>query len=326
MRFYFLPCNVGWVLVNKHSVKEENIMSFIVDTQDFQVILDFIRFGISQARAAQLYYGHGTDNAEDDIYALIWDSLQLPWDAQEQQFLPARLTVREKKLLAERLEQRIIQRVPVPYLTNTAHFCGLTFYVDDRVLIPRSPIAELIRQQFAPWIAEEQVTRILDLCTGSGCIAIACCEWFPDAQVVGSDLSEQALAVATLNSERHQLAERLTLLQSDCFEKILEGAYDIIVSNPPYVPESGMQTLPAEYRHEPELALFAEQSGLAIVHKILQQAGRYLSDHGILVVEVGEAAEALIAAYPDVPFVWLDFEQGGEGIFLLTAQMVREYF
>lgn len=301
-------------------------MSFVTDTQDFQVILDFIRFGISQARTAQLYYGHGTDNAEDDIYALIWDSLQLPWDAQDPQFLAARLSAREKKLLTERIEQRIIQRVPVPYLTNTAHFCGLTFYVDDRVLIPRSPIAELIRQQFAPWIAEEQVTRILDLCTGSGCIAIACCEWFPAAQVVGSDLSEQALAVATLNSERHQLAEQLTLLQSDCFEQIPEEAYDIIVSNPPYVPERGMQTLPAEYRHEPELALFAEQSGLAVVHKILQQAGRYLSDHGILVVEVGEAAEALIAAYPDVPFVWLDFEQGGEGIFLLTAQMVREYF
>ena len=301
-------------------------MSYSADTQHFQVILDFIRFGISQARAAQLFYGHGTDTAEDDIYALIWDSLQLPWDNQSQSFLSARLSDREKTMLTERLERRIVQRVPVPYVTNTAHFCELTFYVDERVLIPRSPIAELIRQQFSPWIAEENVTRILDLCTGSGCIAIACCEWFPDAQVDGSDISEDALVVANLNQTRHQLAEQLTLFQSDCFDKIPEERYDIIVSNPPYVPQSSMDLLPTEYRHEPSLALMAKHDGLAIVHTILQQAGRYLSDHGILVVEVGEAADALIAAYPDVPFVWLDFEQGGEGIFLLTAQMVREHF
>lgn len=301
-------------------------MSYSADTQHFQVILDFIRFGISQARAAQLFYGHGTDTAEDDIYALIWDSLHLPWDNQSHSFLSARLSDREKTMLTERLEKRIVQRVPVPYVTNTAHFCGLTFYVDERVLIPRSPIAELIRQQFSPWIAEENVTRILDLCTGSGCIAIACCEWFPDAQVDGSDISEDALAVANLNQTRHQLAEQLTLFHSDCFDKIPEERYDIIVSNPPYVPQSSMDLLPTEYRHEPSLALMAEHDGLAIVHTILQQAGRYLSDHGILVVEVGEAADALIAAYPDAPFVWLDFEQGGEGVFLLTAQMVREHF
>lgn len=300
-------------------------MSFVIDTQDFTHILDFIRFGISQARAADLYYGHGTDNAEDDIYALIWDSLQLPWEP-DPQFLAARLTAQEKKLLAERLEQRIIQRVPVPYLTQTAHFCDMTFYVDDRVLIPRSPIAELIRQQFSPWIVPENITRILDLCTGSGCIALACCAWFPDAQVDGSDISESALAVAAINAERHQCSEQLRLFQSDCFDHIPETTYDIIVSNPPYVADAVMKRLPAEYRHEPEMALFAEESGLAIVHRILHQAGKYLSNEGILVVEVGESAEDLIAAYPEVPFVWLDFEQGGDGIFLLTAQMVREHF
>ncbi len=302
------------------------IMSFIIDTEDFSTLLDFIRYGISQARAADLYYGHGTDNAEDDIHALVWDSLNLSWDAYNPAFLSAHLSAREKKLLTERLEQRIIQRIPVPYLTHRAHFCDRAFFVDERVLIPRSPLAELIRQQFSPWIAEDQVARILDLCTGSGCIAIACCAWFPDAQVVGSDLSEQALTVAAINAERHQVTQQLTLLQSDCFDHIPQSSYDIIVSNPPYVAKTVMQTLPAEYGHEPILALVAEQEGLACVHRILKHARNYLSDHGILVVEVGEAKDALITAYPDVPFVWLDFEQGGDGIFILTAQSVREYF
>lgn len=300
-------------------------MSFATETQDFETILDFIRYGISRARGADLYYGHGTDNAEDDIYALIWDSLSLPWEP-DPQFLQARLTLGEKKILADRLEKRIIQRVPVPYLTQKAHFCDLNFYVDDRVLIPRSPIAELIQQQFTPWIESEQVTSILDLCTGSGCIAIACCAWFPEAEVVGSDISDQALAVAAMNIERHAVQNQMTLLKSDCFDQIPHTFYDIIVSNPPYVAQAVMQNLPVEYTHEPRMALFAEQKGLAVVQKILHQAGRYLSEQGILVVEVGESADDLIALYPDVPFVWLDFERGGEGVFLLSAQMVREFF
>ncbi|MCX7090316.1 MAG: 50S ribosomal protein L3 N(5)-glutamine methyltransferase [Legionellales bacterium] len=300
-------------------------MTFSSETQDFTQILDFIRFGISQAQAANLHYGHGTDNAVDDMYALVFDSLHLPWDVA-QRFLQAQLTPGEKKLLAERLAQRIIQRVPVPYITGIAHFCEMSFYVDERVLIPRSPLAELIRQQFEPWIAADQVTRILDLCTGSGCLAMACCEWFPHAQVDGADISEQALAVAEINRERHQLQDQLTLLESDCFDQIPSASYDVIISNPPYVAEAVMQTLPAEYLHEPKLALFAEQSGLAIVQRILQQAGQYLSDHGILIVEVGESAEDLINLYPDVPFVWLEFEQGGDGVFLLTARNVRNHF
>ncbi len=300
-------------------------MSFASEIKDFVHALDFIRYGISRARAAHLYYGHGTDNAVDEIYALVLETLHLPWNI-EPHFLQACLTKNEKTLLTERLEQRIIQHVPVPYLTQTAYFCDLSFYVDQRVLIPRSPIAELIREQFAPWIAAGEVTRILDLCTGSGCIAIACCEWFPEAAVDGVDLSEHALAVAAINRDRHHLQEQLTLLKSDCFEQIPKTTYDIIVSNPPYVAEAVMQKLPAEYRHEPNMALAADEAGLAIVHRILQQAGQYLSEHGILVVEVGESAEALIAAYPDVPFFWLDFAQGGDGVFLLTAQMVREYF
>lgn len=300
-------------------------MTFFSETQDFTQILDFIRFGITQAQAANLHYGHGTDNAVDDMYALVFDSLHLPWDVA-QRFLPAQLTPGEKKLLAERLAQRIIQRVPVPYITRIAHFCEMSFYVDERVLIPRSPLAELIRQQFEHWIATDQVMRILDLCTGSGCIAMACCEWFPDVQVVGADISAQALAVAEINRDRHQLQDQLTLIESDCFDQIPSASYDLIISNPPYVAEAVMQSLPAEYLHEPRLALFAEQSGLAIVQRILQQAGQYLSDHGILIVEVGESAEDLINLYPQVPFVWLEFEQGGDGVFLLTAQNVRKHF
>lgn len=300
-------------------------MTFSSETQDFVHVLDFIRFGISQAQTANLHYGHGTDNVVDDIYALVLDTLHLPWDVA-QRFLHARVTPREKELLSERLTQRIIHRVPVPYLTYTAHFCGMSFYVDDRVLIPRSPIAELIRQQFAPWIAIEDVSRIMDLCTGSGCIALACCEWFPDAQVDAVDLSEHALAVADINRERHQAQDQLSFIKSDCFDQVPETLYDVIVSNPPYVSAAVMEALPAEYRHEPEMALLAEHAGLAIVQRILRDAKRYLSEHGILIVEVGESAEDLIATYPDVPFTWLDFEQGGDGVFLLTAQILRDHF
>lgn len=300
-------------------------MSFVTDTQDFKTIIDFIRYGISRARSADLFYGHGTDNAEDDIFALVWDSLSLPWEP-DPQFLQARVTQEEKKMLAERLEKRIVQRIPVPYLTQNARFCNLSFYVDERVLIPRSPIAQLIQQQFVPWIEPEQVTQILDLCTGSGCIAIACCVAFPDATVVGTDLSEDALTVAAMNIERQGLQEQMNLKKSDCFDQIPHSLYDIIVSNPPYVAQAVMQNLPVEYTREPRMALFAEQKGLAVVDKILHQAGKYLSEHGILVVEVGESAEDLIELYPNVPFVWLDFEQGGDGVFLLTAQMVREFF
>lgn len=298
-------------------------MSFATDSKELVSILDVIRYGISQACSAQLYYGHGTDNAVDDIYALVYETLHLPWD-MDKQFLQSRLTELEKKLLIERLEKRVMHHVPVPYLTNKAYFCGMSFYVDERVLIPRSPIAELIRQQFSPWIEVEQVSRIMDMCTGSGCIAIACCEAFPEAMVDAVDVSEDALAVAAINREHHQVTEQLTLIQSDGFDQVPSQLYDIIVSNPPYVSHDAMQTLPAEYHHEPKLALEADDAGLAFVRRMLQQASRYLTENGILVIEVGLSEEALIAAYPEVPFVWLEFEHGGEGVFMLTAQNLRD--
>lgn len=299
--------------------------SYVSLTQDFKSIIDFLRFGLSCAYSTDLYYGHGTDNAWDDMLALILGALSLPLDTDPMLF-QAKLTANEKKILCERLEKRIVSRIPVPYLTHQSYFCGLSFYVDERVLIPRSPIGELISQQFSPWIEPENVKEILDLCTGSGCIAIACCYAFPDALVDAIDISAEALDVAEINKKNHNLHGSLELIESDCFANVPNKKYDIIVSNPPYVSFDEMQTLPEEYHHEPKLALQASNEGLALVEKILFNAHAYLNDHGILVIEVGNSEEALLNAYPHVPFTWLDFERGGQGVFLLTAKQVKKYF
>lgn len=295
-------------------------------TQHFQTLLDFLRFGISSAYAEPtLYYGHGTDNAVDDLHALVLGTLSLPPDCDPSLF-HGRLTEDEKQLLCQQIKRRIHDRVPVPYLTNTAYFCGLSFYVDERVLIPRSPLAELIQRQFSPWVEADKVHQVLDLCTGSGCIAVACCYAFPDAEVDAVDISAEALQVAATNRERHDLVSQLTLIQSDCFDAVPVKQYDIIVSNPPYVGAEEMLTLPSEYQHEPNIALETAQNGLAVVEKIFKQALPYLAKDGILVVEVGNSEEVLIAAYPQVPFTWLDFERGGGGVFLVTQAQLQTYF
>lgn len=288
-------------------------------------IIDVIRFGISQARAHPLYYGHGTDNAVDDMYALVLGSLSLPLDLDERLF-NATLTAEEKCYLARQLQQRIQARVPVPYLVQKAYFCDLEFYVDERVLIPRSPLAEFIQHQGSPWVAPDKVTRILDLCTGSGCIAIACCYAFPNALVDAVDISPSALEVLAINRERHQVQEQLTAIQSDCFDALSPRCYDIILSNPPYVGAEEMSSLPPEYGHEPTMALEAGQQGLAVVDNILHSALPFLSEDGILVVEVGNTEDALTKAYPNVPFTWLEFERGGSGVFLLTHEQLQFYF
>ena len=294
------------------------------ETDELVTILDFLRFGLSCATQAHLYFGHGTDNAWDDMRSLILRSVSLPYDV-DPALLNARLTVSEKKYLCRQLDRRINQRVPVPYLIKEAYFYDLPFYVDERVLIPRSPLAELIGNQFSPWVDADKVHRILDLCTGSGCIAIAGCYAFPEAQVDAVDISSEALVVAAINREGLGVEDQLTLIESDCFAKVTQVQYDLIVCNPPYVGKEEMQTLPDEFRHEPVLALETGNNGLAVVEIILKQAHDYLSENGILIVEVGNSEEALCLAYPKIPFTWLEMTSGGQGVFLLTKHQLDEY-
>lgn len=294
-------------------------------TESFETLLDFFRFGLSEAQENQIYLGHGTDNTWDEVLTLIFETLHLPLPG-DRVLLQARLTQKEKQLLSEQLWLRMKHKIPVPYLTRKAYFCELPFYVDERVLIPRSPIGELIKQEFSPWLAKERVHKILDLCTGSGCIAVALSYAFPQASIDAVDISKEALEVAAINCKQHGLEEVITLIQSDCWQNLPKVNYDLIVSNPPYVSAEEMQGLPAEYHHEPRMALETANNGLEIVERILLNAGDYLSEDGILVVEVGNSEKALEARYPHIPFTWLEFEHGGQGVFLLTQQQLKTYF
>ncbi len=291
---------------------------------DLQTLRDFIRWGASLFNANRLFFGHGTDNALDEAAALVLHALHLPFDLPDF-YLAARLTPEEKQTVVELIYRRVESRKPAAYLIREAVFCGLSFYVDERVLVPRSPIGELIEQQFSPWLDNLSVDRVLDLCTGSGCIAIACAHAFPEAQVDAVELSPEALAVAGINVERHQLEGRVQLIESDLFDQLPQNRYQLIVSNPPYVSQSEWQGLPAEYKAEPKMGLESGEDGLDCVARILRQAGDYLAEDGIVVVEVGNSAGALRERYPEVPFLWLEFNRGGEGVFLLTASQVRQY-
>jgi len=271
---------------------------------------------------ADLSYGHGTDNAGDEAAWLVLDALDIPFDADEEA-LRRPLGHDEVERVRELAEKRVNQRVPVAYLVNRAWFCGLPFYVDERVLIPRSPLAELIEERFSPWLSEEKVKHILDIGTGCGCIAIACAVAFPHAEVDAVDASEGALEVARENIARyHDLADTVHALRSDVFEDLSGRRYDLIVANPPYVPEMELEELPLEYRHEPVSALAAGEDGLDVVRRIVDGARDHLTDHGVLVVEVGHGRDAVVEAFPQLPFTWLDFERGGEGVFLLTADQL----
>jgi ribosomal protein L3 glutamine methyltransferase len=270
---------------------------------------------------ARVFFGHGTDNARDEAASLVYHVLELPHDAPTRA-LRRRATLAELERLDALLKRRIDERIPLPYLIHEAWFAGLRFYVDERVLIPRSPFAELIGNRFAPWIDARRVTRALDLGTGSGCIALAMAKAFPRASVDGSDIDRAALAVAEINRRRLRLTRRVRLIESDHFAALSSESYDIIASNPPYVGKREMRGLPDEYRHEPQHALESGPQGLDSVEIILREAAQHLRPRGLLVVEVGNTERALRRAYPQVPFTWLDFERGGGGVFLLMREQL----
>ncbi|HEX5340443.1 MAG TPA: 50S ribosomal protein L3 N(5)-glutamine methyltransferase [Gammaproteobacteria bacterium] len=286
-----------------------------------ETLADFVRWGASAFKRADLSFAHGTSNAVDEALNLVLYGLGLDHEIPDW-LLQGRLTQAEKQVVYDLLRRRVEERKPYAYITNHARFAGLDFYVDERVLVPRSPIAELIEQGFVPWIEPERVTRVLDLCTGSGCIAIACAHAFPDAGVDATDISDAALAVARINVEALHVAHQIALHRADVFDGLPAARYDIIVSNPPYVDAEDMAKLPDEHKHEPALGLAAGEDGLDIVHRILAAAPAWLAAHGILVVEVGNSRWALEQAYPDAPFTWLEFQRGQAEVFLLHAEQV----
>ena len=302
---------------------EENLKS------DLLSVIDYIRWAASRFNEAELNFGHGTDNALDEAIALVAHGLHLPFDMPPA-LHNARLTESEKDALIRLIHLRVEKRIPLPYLTHEAWFAQMPFYVDDRVLVPRSPLAELIGHQFEPWLDsiysdDKPAARILDLCTGSGCIAIACAMAFPESVVDAVDISEDALDVAKINIKKHHLEGQVNAIKSDLFNSLSDQRYNVIISNPPYVDDEDMANLPDEFRHEPQLGLVAGKSGLDFAIRILQSAEQYLLPGGLLIVEVGNSEMALKERFPEVLFTWLEFEHGGEGVFLLTHEQLGHY-
>jgi ribosomal protein L3 glutamine methyltransferase len=281
-------------------------------------------WGAAELVRAGLHFGHGTDNAEDEALQLALFAAGLDYDADESE-LSRELPEAQRQKAIELVQRRIAERKPAPYLTGIAYYGGLKFEVDERVLVPRSSILELIEAGFHPWLAEREPDRMLDLCTGSGCLAILCALAFPHARIDATDISEGALEVAAANLKRHGLSQRVKLHKADVFDDLPRAAYDLIISNPPYVSAEEMATLPEEYRREPALALEAAEDGLAIVRRILERAPDFLSHDGLLVVEVGNSEGPAYERWPDMPLTWVEFERSEGGVFIISAQDLREW-
>lgn len=288
--------------------------------QELLTLRDLLRFAVSRFNEAGLFFGHGSDNAWDEAAYLLLHTLHLPLDRLEP-FLDARLTSGERESALRILERRIIERVPAAYLTNEAWLGEHRFYVDERVIVPRSFIAELLDEELAPWVEDPwAVGRVLDLCTGSGCLAILATHAFPDARVDAVDISSDALAVAARNVADYGLEERLRLVNADLFAGVAGERYDVIISNPPYVNAESVAALPEEYRREPEIALGSGHDGLDLTRRILAEAAGHLNPGGLLVVEIGHNRDDLEAAYPETPFTWLDTAAGDQYVFLLRRE------
>ncbi|UQB42953.1 50S ribosomal protein L3 N(5)-glutamine methyltransferase [Thiomicrospira microaerophila] len=296
-------------------MSQDNELNY--DYEGLETLQDFIRWGGRLFNQAGLVFGHGTDNAYDEARLLLCFVIDLPW-GQVPDFLTCRLTESERKKVTDIYKQRIATRKPAAYLTGEANFAGLGFFVNEHTLVPRSPIAELIAQGFAPWVEPEAVERVLDLCTGSGCIGIASLQHLPNATVDLVDISPQALEVAERNIERYDLQGVARAVESDLFSALEGERYDLIVSNPPYVDQIEMQALPPEYQAEPALGLAAGVDGLDLVRKILAQAADYLTEEGVLIVEVGVSQYYVEQVYPELPLYWFEFNQGGEGVFAIN--------
>jgi len=300
----------------------------VMDEQDriragLDTVGDSVRWAQQCFEEAELYFGHGTDNPWDEALHLVFGSLQLDLET-DPSILDCKLSDAELERIVINVRRRVDERIPVPYLTGRAWFAGLEFRIDRRAIIPRSPIAELIERDFAPWYAGQGIERVLDLCCGSGCIGLAVAAWNPGVRVDLADIDAAALALAEENRSLLGLESRVELHQSDLFDALRGRQYDLIVTNPPYVDAGDLASMPAEYRHEPALALGSGTDGLDITRRIIASAVHFLSPDGLLVGEVGNSWEALESAFPELPFTWIELEHGGHGVFVLTARELAE--
>jgi ribosomal protein L3 glutamine methyltransferase len=287
-------------------------------------IRDWLRYAVSRFEEAGIFFGHGTQNSYDEAVWLVLSALHLPHDTLEN-FLDAIITEVERRKLAQLIERRVTERVPTAYLLREAWLGDFKFYVDERVIVPRSFIAELLRDQLAPWVENpEEITAVADICTGSGCLAILAAHAFPNADVDAVDISDGALAVARKNVADYGLDQHVRLLQSDMLSALAGRQYDIILSNPPYVDAPAMDALPQEYRNEPDLALASGEDGLDHTHTLIAHAAEHLHPGGLLIVEIGHNREVLEAAYPHLPFTWLEVSDGDQYVFLLTREQLAE--